>query len=110
MSSDESVLRLQNALAAVAEMGADHEQRISRMEQAYVTIVELIRRHDERVDEFRAARDETDQKLAALVDAQIKAEDGMNKVRGALAELAQAMASLTKKVDAITGSGGQSSG
>jgi chromosome segregation ATPase len=105
MSSDESFVRLQNALATLAEMGADHEQRISRMEQAYVTVVEMIRRHDERVDEFRATRDETEQKLAALADAQIRAGEEMTRVRGAMAELAEAMASLTRKVDAITGAG-----
>ncbi|HEY9284101.1 MAG TPA: hypothetical protein VIP46_11665 [Pyrinomonadaceae bacterium] len=101
MSSDEAMLRLQNALASLAEMGADHEQRISRMEQAYVAVVEMLRRHDQRVDEFSAMRDETDQKLAALVDAQIKAEDEMSRLRSAQAGTGQTLAETDQKLAAL---------
>ena len=158
MSSDESFTRLQNALATLAEMAvrsqevdAQHEARINKLEESNGRIaqtnrdlaesnrliVEMLRRHDETDDELRAAQTGTEQKLAALVDAQIKAEDEMNKLRsaqaetgqklsalvdaqikaedemtqlrGALAELAGALTRLTVKVEAITGGSGRSS-
>jgi septal ring factor EnvC (AmiA/AmiB activator) len=126
MSSDESLTRLENALAALAEMAArahdvdaQHEARIKSLEESNrrITqtnrdlaetnrlIVEMIRRHDERVDEFQTAREETEHKLAALVDAQIRAEDEMAQVRAAIAELTGAVARLTERVDTITGGG-----
>jgi predicted metal-dependent peptidase len=65
----------------------------------------MIRRHDERAADLRAARDETDQKLAAVVDAQIRGEDEMTQLRATMTELAGVLTRLTEKVDAITGGG-----
>jgi chromosome segregation ATPase len=117
VSSDESFIRLQNALATLAEMvvrsqevDAQHEARINSLEEsnrritqtnrdlaeANRLIVELIRRHDERLDEFRAARDETEHKLAALIDAQIRGEESMEKLRAEQAHAAQKIAELAE--------------
>lgn len=101
MSEEERILRLENAFAALSEMAVrsqavdtKHEARLSTLAESNRLIAEMIRRHDERVDEFRAARDETDQKLAALVDAQVRAEEEMSKVRSAQAETDQKIADL----------------
>ena len=70
MSSDERNLRLENAMATLAEMAAQHNERlavtersnqtlteptadqrrrVARLEEAYVTLDELLRSHIERL-------------------------------------------------------------
>jgi uncharacterized protein YukE len=106
MSADERILRLENAFAALSELAARsqevdarREARLNTLAESNRLIVELIRRHDERMDEFRATQAEfdearravedelralraaTEHKLAALVDAQIRGEVSMEKLR-----------------------------
>ena len=83
---------------------ADSNKRISEtnrdLAESNRLIVEMMRRHDERLDEFHAAREETDQKIAALVDAQIRIEEaharGMDELRASLNALAAAMKQLAE--------------
>ena len=122
MSADDIILRLENAMATLAELAADQERRTARLEEStarleesFVLLVELTRRHDERLDELRAAQAElrvgqdelraaqaeSEQKIAALADAHIRTEE--------------ALASLTGKVDTLIdiiqgGLNGRSSG
>ena len=115
MSADDRILRLENAMATLAELAADQERRTARLEEStahlqestarleesFVLLVALIRRHDERLDEARAAQDklggaqnelraaqvESEHKIAALADAHIRTEE--------------ALANLTGKVDTL---------
>jgi multidrug resistance efflux pump len=112
MSVEDRILRLENALATLAELSADHERRAadherrtadyerraSRLEESFLMLVELARSHNESIDELRVAQAElstaqagTEHKLAALVDAHIRTED--------------ALARLTEKVNDILQSG-----
>ncbi len=84
MSVDERLLNLEEFAADVREF-----TRI---------LTEITRRHGERLEdhdsqmaELRAAQANTEHKLAALVDAQIKTEDALRR--------------LTEKVDRIAGNG-----
>ena len=105
MSDDGRILRLENALATLAELSVNHERRLARLEDSFTTLVELTRSHNEGMDELRAAQAGTEHKLAALVDAQVRAEEllsqfraaqeeGMSKIRAAQAETDRKLAVL----------------
>lgn len=128
MSQDERILRLENAMATLAELAAkqqllsedqqrqaaeqqrlmaeqqrqigDQQRRTARLEESFVMLTEMLGRHEDSFDELRAAQAETEQKIAALVDAQVRNEEahdrGMEEVRAALAELADAMQRLAQ--------------
>src|SRR4051794_24497857 len=91
MSTDDRILRLENAMSTLVEMlaeqqrltaeqqrlTAEQQRRTSRLEESFTLLVDLLRRHDERMDEFRdgmnalrAAQETSEQKIAALADAQ----------------------------------------
>lgn len=60
------------------------------------------------MNELRAAQANTDVKLAALVDAQIRAEvelkemrEGMNELRGIVKQMTQAIIQTNKRVDEL---------
>ncbi|HEX3559981.1 MAG TPA: hypothetical protein VHU19_12305 [Pyrinomonadaceae bacterium] len=94
MSTDDRIPRLENALATLAELSADHNRRIARPEEAFVKLVELTRNHDEVMDQFRAAQAESERKIGALADAQIRTED-------ALKQLAESQAHTDRRLDAL---------
>jgi multidrug resistance efflux pump len=88
MSDDGRILRLENALTTLLELSANQERRVSRLEEAFVTLIELTRNHHEGMDELRAAQTElsaaqaeTEHKLVALVDAQIRDEETVKELR-----------------------------
>lgn len=121
MSTDERLLRLENAFASLAELTANAQElainaqelaarsqelaaraqekdarqdaRLYDLAESNRLLVEMIRRHDERIDDLRGAQreahEELSHKIAALADAQIRAEDEMRQLRAALAELAE---------------------
>jgi chromosome segregation ATPase len=93
VSTDDRILRLENAMATLAELSANHEQRVARLEEAFArlgesfvtrvpqleeafaTPVKPITSHEERIDgasegidELRAAQAESEHKIAALAD------------------------------------------
>ena len=41
MSTDDRILRLENAMATLAELSANHEQRIARLEESTVRLCSL---------------------------------------------------------------------
>jgi peptidoglycan hydrolase CwlO-like protein len=70
------------------------EDRVAQLESAFATLVQLTRSHGERFDthmgwinqlgeaqaELTAAQANSEQKIAALVDAQIRTEDELRKL------------------------------
>lgn len=97
MGIEERVLRLENAFTTLGELAARaHEKeirqdtRLNDLSESNRLLVEMIRRHDERIDEVRAAQGESEQKLAALVDAQMRAEDSIGELKSAIAALVDA--------------------
>ncbi len=108
MSEEERILRLENAMATLAELAAeqqrlseeqqrqaaeqqgliaDQQRRTARLEESFVALVQLTRSHDESIDELKAARAESERKFAELVDA----------MKG----LAEAQAHADRRVDAL---------
>ena len=63
------------------------EERIAKLEEfaadvrSYTQILtEMLRRHDERIDEHETLFRATDEKIAALTDAQIKTEEALTRL------------------------------
>jgi chromosome segregation ATPase len=94
MSTDDRILRLENAMSTLAEMAAEQQRlsaeqqrRVSRLDEPLVALIELSRSHNEGMDELRAgqvelraAQIESEQKIAALVDAHIRTEDALARL------------------------------
>jgi chromosome segregation ATPase len=122
MSADERILRLENALATLAELSAHQEQRITRLEEisgrleegfralaqvsvdqqrrvarleeSYVALVEMLGRHDDRLDADAARQDEL---RAAQAETERRAAESERKI----AELAEAQAHSDRRMDAL---------
>ena len=100
--SAESRLRLEKAMAALAETSAQHDERVAAverteqmlrelaadhqqllanmqrrvtgLEEANVTLVELLQRHHDGMIELRAAQANADAKIAVLAESQAHAD------------------------------------
>lgn len=81
------------------------EDRVTQLETAFATLVQLVRDHGERFDthlewinRLGEAAADSEQKIAALVDAQIRTEDELRR----LAEQgAQANARIDRLAEAV---------
>jgi hypothetical protein len=103
MSTDERLLRLENAFTTLAELAGGHNERISNIEQSFQTLVELARSADERMDQHLAwinqlgeAQANSEGRIAALANAQIKTDESLAKLAEAHAKLAEAQAKLAE--------------
>ena len=110
--SEERILRLENAMATLAELAANMQGRVTGLEEAYVTVVELLRSHHDGITELRAAQAGADAGIAALADAQIRADE---RLHTALTQLAESQAHTDRRLDALIdivrgGRNGQSDG
>ncbi len=63
------------------------EEPVSRIEKAIILMQDLLLRHEERIDtfdvDFKRSREDFEFKMNALIDAQIKNETGIEKLREA---------------------------
>jgi hypothetical protein len=70
------------------------------LEESFLMPTEMLRMHEDSFDELCAAQAETEQKIAALVDAQLRIEEahgkGMEELRAAQAEASQKIAALAE--------------
>lgn len=108
MSEDERILRLENAMATLAELAAkqqllseeqqrliaDQQRRTARLEESFVVLVELTRGHDESIDELKESVDE-------LKAARAETERKFAELAGAMKGLAEAQAHADRRVDAL---------
>ena len=104
MSAEDRILRLENAMSTLLELAAEQQRlaaeqqrRTARLEESLVMLIELSRSHNEGMDELRsgqvdlrAAQTESEQKIAALVDAQIRTEEARTEIDQRIAALADA--------------------
>jgi chromosome segregation ATPase len=133
MSTEDRILRLENAMSTLLELAAEQQRlaaeqqrqsaeqqrRTARLEESLVVLIELSRSHNESIDELRAgqielraAQTESEQKIAALVDAQIRTEEARAEFERKLAALVDAhartedaLARLTERVNDILQNG-----
>ena len=70
----------------------NEEDRVNRMEDVIVLLKDLIVRHEERLDtfdvDFERSRNDFDFKMNALIDAQLKNEEGIAELRARVTALA----------------------
>jgi hypothetical protein len=81
-----------------------NEERLLRLENSFVTLVELLENHGERFDglagahaELAAAQANSEAKIAALADAQIRTEGALESLAGKMETLAGRVVEVTEK-------------
>jgi uncharacterized protein YdgA (DUF945 family) len=84
------------------------EERLVRLENAFVNLTRLVESLDERlntqlswINSLGEAQANSDAKIAALADAQIKTEDALVKLAEAHTKLAESQAHADKRLDAL---------
>lgn len=85
---------LAEGFRALAQVGVDQQRRTARLEDSYQSVVELLGRHDDRLDELRAAQAETERKMAALADSQVRLADSQERLADSHARLTESQARL----------------
>jgi chromosome segregation ATPase len=82
------------------------EERVLRLEAAFVTLTQLARSMDERMDTSDGRMNELEEKMAALVDAQITTEERIQALSDAtgrrLGELADIQARTSEDIARLT--------
>ena len=68
------------------------EDRLTRLESIVEKLVQVALSSDERMDELKAAQANSDAKIAALTDAQIRTEDGLRQFRASTEAMMAALA------------------
>ena len=71
-----------------------NEERLTNLEEFSRLIVQWARRADERMNELAEAQANSERKIAALADAQIRTEDAINKLSTSMVDLSEKMAEL----------------
>ena len=81
------------------------EDRVNRMEDVIVLLKDLIVRHEERLDtfdvDFERSRRDFDFKMNALIDAQLKNEEGFAELRKSIGELRDESRSQVKRIEKL---------
>ena len=88
------------------------EDRVNRMEDVIVLLKDLIVRHEERLDtheerlytfdtDFKRSREDFEFKMNALIDAQLKNEEGFAELRKSIGELRDESRSQVKRIEKL---------
>lgn len=126
MTTEERVLRLENAFATLAEMSAQSDARHDQLAQLVAqsdarqerlaqmvaqeagrtdTLLQLVRDHDERmetqqgwINQLGTAQSESEAKIAALADAQIRTEEAQANADVRIAALIESQAETGRQL------------
>jgi chromosome segregation ATPase len=77
------------------------EERLTNLEEFNRLIMQWARRAEERMDELRVAQANSETKIAALADAQIRTEGVVAALGEQMKELAAAQAHTDQRLDAL---------
>ncbi len=77
------------------------EGRLTNLEEFVKLMMQWTLRAEERMDELRAAQAESEAKIAALADAQIKTESVLASLGENMSELAAAQKHTEQQLDAL---------
>lgn len=109
MSTEERILRIENAVATLAELSGQHDARLAAVERSFQTLVALSVRASERMDthqdwinQLGASRAEADARMAALTDAEIRADDRIAALTEAQSRAGARSAEADARVAALT--------
>jgi hypothetical protein len=78
-----------------------NEQRLTNLEEFVRVMMQWTLRAEERMDELHAAQANSEAKIAALADAQIKTETVVAALAERMNELAAAQAHTERRLDAL---------
>jgi urease accessory protein UreF len=78
-----------------------NEERLTSLEEFVKLMMQWTLRAEERMDELRAAQADSEAKIAALANAQIKTEEAMAAQARAGERLAEAQAHTEQRLDAL---------
>jgi membrane protein involved in colicin uptake len=99
MSSEERILRLENAMATLAELSANQEQRTARLEESFLRLEESNRRLEEsnrRLEESNRRLEEGFEVLKRLAAEQQKMLANLNRRTGGLEEAFKALFEMSQ--------------
>ena len=77
------------------------EERLTNLEEFVKLMMQWTLRAEERMDELRSAQAESEAKIAALADAQIKTESIVASLGESMSELAAAQKHTARRLDAL---------
>ena len=88
------------------------EDSVNRMEDVIVLLKDLIVRHEDRLDnheerhnwfetDLKRSREDFDFKMNALIDAQLKNEEGVAELRKSIGELRDESRSQVKRIERL---------
>jgi hypothetical protein len=79
------------------------EERVNILEQATITMRDLVISHDERLEDYfralRESREDFNFKLNALIDAQMRNESELDRVKEAIEKLSEASHLQLKRIE-----------
>lgn len=78
-----------------------NEERLTILEELSALLVQFARRVDERVDELAEAQANSERKIAALADAQIRTEEVVANLTAKMSEMASAQVHTDQRLDAL---------
>jgi len=79
---------LEEAASLHQQVLRDHEARQARFEEVHAQLVEMLRHHEERLDGHDETRREADERLDALINAQVRHEARQERMEEALRQIA----------------------
>jgi chromosome segregation ATPase len=102
---EEQLAAIERTNEMLRELAADYQQLLANMqrrgtglEESYVTVTRLLESHHDGMTELRAAQANSEQKIAALTDAQIRADE---RQQAALTQLSESQAHTGRRLDAL---------
>ncbi len=109
MTTEERLLKLENAVATLSDLAAKADARSGDMDKHFRMLTELTVSASERMDTqmdwintLGAGQAELEVKVAALTDAQIRTEEALASLAQAQKRTEEALTSLTGRVDQLT--------
>jgi chromosome segregation ATPase len=98
---DERSATLEKVAAEHQRLLAGHERRVINLNEAFQSLAAMFQRHQEWMAEIRAVQAETGHKLAALVDAQIRAQEAAADSERKIAALAESQTHSDRRLGAL---------
>lgn len=90
---------LEEAAALHQQVLREHAARQAKLEEVHAQLVELLRRHEERLDERDEALQATDEKLDALINAQVSYEARQSRLEESYQLLVQLARIQEERID-----------
>ncbi|MDQ3133074.1 MAG: hypothetical protein M3Q99_20270 [Acidobacteriota bacterium] len=86
---------------SIEERVSKSERKIETVEDAIKLLSKLIANHDERLYDSLKGREDLNEKITMLIDAQIRNEDAIQKVNQHIDKLAELVAKSHQRLDRL---------